>query len=153
IVLDTGAAESIVSTPYGRVMIAPKSTMMIDTRSAGHLRAVALAGNGSVEAGEKHFDLATGYELLSGNDLSDEELIPTDGIARGAALSAGITRGTAIKRTISLRQVMERDIMVAGSLVHVAGAHRTNQHRYAERIRKAAGAQNDLVCTELSPPG
>jgi hypothetical protein len=150
VVIDTGESEQIIGNNVGKVKVKPNSTVIIESRVPGHLRAVALTGRAEVEVQGRVVDLESGSEVLAGDELSEDEMVPADGIPRGEVLHAGITVGTAVSRKIALRGVIQRDVMIAGSLVHIEAAQGRLHSRYSQRVKLAADSQHSFK--DVLPP-
>ncbi len=152
-VVATSNQGKSIKTPQGNVELGPNSSAVVKVSVVGTVKVTALNGEGKLvsrtfnttpEKSESVTSFKAGEELVSNDDgLDDEELIPTDGIERGEAIIAGITKTgrTTVKRSISLNQVISKDIMINGSLIHVKGASRKLHREYAEGVRQQAAAQ------------
>ncbi len=136
-------AESVI-TPQGTVRVEPNSTTMVKVSSSGTLSAVSLNGSTALQQGQRSDSVTKiekGQELLSNqNGLEDEELIPVDGIDCGEVISAGLTKAggrTTVKRTVSIKQMVDKDIMINGSLIHVHGATAKQHKTYVENLKSS----------------
>jgi hypothetical protein len=114
------------------------------------LRVMAVAGGQTaVTVGKKIGDKANvgvkaGEELIVADSaLSDEELIPVDGIERGEVISANISiaSGTTVKRTFNLQEFHQKQIMVAGHMIQVGSVQNARRERLNNHIAQAASAQ------------
>ncbi len=171
LVVNTNSKACTVKTRQGDVTISPYSTAMVRVSGEGTVRAISLSGDGTYtpQAGPQDEFLSSmihfqqGEELLANNaGLDEEELISTDGIERGEALPVSITKTSrvALKRSISLRQFIDKDIMINGSLIHIRGASSKQYKAYVEKLRKSAYAQPPLrsiayvqsLGTNMRPP-
>lgn len=143
LVVDTGETPVSVQSPVGKVAVGKNSSVLLEVKSNGRTRVVSLAGANTIEGDNGSSNLRVGDELVAvTREVSQDEFIPIDGIARGEAIDAAITKsGKSIRRQVLLREVIERDIMINGSLLHVGGQKKAIHDRYQSRLRAAADQQ------------
>lgn len=157
IVLSTSDKESrSVRTPQGRITIGQSSAAVVKVAVTGTVSVTSMEGTKVLYQGKTEssaIEVNRGEELIANSDgLEDEELIPVDGIERGDAITMSLTRVSkkVVKRTVSLTQLIEKDVMINGSLIHIKGARKKTQADYAARIRDAAQAQESSALKPIA---
>lgn len=157
VVIDTGDKAVNIKTPEGTLSINPNSTVLVERSRTSRTRVVSLGGTGgtmNLKADNSAVNLSLGQELIaSETELPDEELIPADGIPRESALEGAIHKEKTrrIVSNLKVKHVLERDVMIAGCLVHVGGSHANKastarlQPRLASHLQAAAFTQGDTL--------
>ena len=146
-VVSTGKKSESLSTPEGELKVNPNSTVVVHVSVSGTVSAASLNGSTSLtkSGGESSISIEKGEELVSNKDgLEEEELIPVDGVERGEVITAGLTKqgGRAtVKRTVSVKQMISKDIMINGSLIHVRGATKKQHNSYVENLKSSSDSQ------------
>jgi hypothetical protein len=152
VVINATAQERQFKTAQGTVTVAKNSTAVVKVGRTSSLSAVSLQGQSRVELGGEPavvVELGTGDVLVDKPATADfeDEMVAVDGVPPGEFITAGIERrgGRQTKTThVSVREIVSKDIMINGSLVHVSGA-KSKQHRaYLRNLQKASkeGDQN-----------
>lgn len=147
-VVDTGEKGVIVQTAAGRVEINQNSTMLVEAPASGKMKVLALSGSSKLEIGGESKTLESGKEFIAGADLSEDEMVPADGIPCGEWVSASMTRARAYTRVVSLKKVVDLNVMISGSLVHIGGARPKAHQRYIGRVSQSANLQEQFVAIQ-----
>lgn len=142
---DNGKQGMTVFTNQAAVMIGADAAAVVDVHPGAPTRVMAVAGQGSSSTTVRTRDglvipLAAGQEVIIGQtDLSDEDLIPVDGMDR-EFVSGGIQVSSrkVAKDNFSLDEFMDKEIMVAGVPVRLGG----NNKRLHGKISAAAKRQS-----------
>ncbi len=140
ILVDNGKDGSVVRTSLAEVRLGAESTSLVESRPDGVTRILAVAGEVVVNPLDQKSPAVTlrpGQDLLlSERELADEELIPVEG---NTVVQASIEKRSShlVTRTLSLRQMTERNIMISGSMVHLSNGSRSQQRRLTEHIYRA----------------
>lgn len=144
-ITDNGKQGMTVFTQQAAVMIGADSAAVVDVHPGAPTRVMAVGGHGSASTTVRTRDglvipLAAGQEVIIGQtDLSDEDLIPVDGMDR-EFVSGGIQVSSrkVAKDNFSLDEFMDKEIMVAGVPVRLGGS---NNKRLHGKISAAAKRQ------------
>lgn len=151
VIVNATSLERTVHTAQGNVVVNKNSTAMINVSVSGTVSAVSLNGHcNMLYRGEPETSvlLAPGEQLVDRSDADpdEEELICANGLEHGEFISAGIERrGRSIKkRSISVKQLISKDIMINGSLIHITGATSKQQKLFHKNLLEGAEKQGAL---------
>jgi hypothetical protein len=162
IMADSGKSPMVITTKMGTVRIPADTTAIVTSTPGQPLRVMSVGGEAvtpievqsrGMGKDETPLKVAPGEELVvAENSLSDEDLIPVDGLDR-AIISGGITKSgsgksasRSMKNKISLKQVIDREPLIAGKSIRLGGGRRgAGFNRAAQRIAHAAKQQDPNV--------
>lgn len=150
-VVDGGKESVTVNTRCAAVLIQPESSALVDVVPGKPVRIMALAGEDNKAArvslkDGKEVNLNPGEELIVGDEsLSDEDLIPTDGIDR-QVVNAGLEiheKNMVAKEIFSLPELLEKDLIIAGHVVRLGGYGKAaGTNRLVNKIAVAAARRD-----------
>ncbi|MBI4533036.1 MAG: hypothetical protein HY711_03735, partial [Candidatus Melainabacteria bacterium] len=146
-----GKQNLLISTQQGNIEIPSDGTVIVERKPSGVIRVANLAGSDtivSIKSGQQSKSIAarTGEELVvADSTLSDEELIPVDGIEREPVGGAVVVSGVKIqKQKFNVQDMANKEALLL-----------CNMGCFSIAIRKKIDfiKQNNIGHEQLSPQG
>lgn len=152
LLVDSGSDQMVVEAGDSRITLPPQSSAAIDFSEGKPLRVMAVGGTEGrgIDVRDKKesaesVQVASGEELIIANGmLSQEDLIPVDGIGR-TEVSGGIAvHGKAYvrKNRLALDEFYKKEIAPRAASIRLSGSRRMAQQQLVSHVGVAARRQN-----------
>ncbi len=146
LVLSTNKKTKVIRTVQGIVTIGADSVAAVTVSARGTLTVDTISGTGEFvsKSQTERVALASGNALLTNQDeLSEEELIDANGSAGPVTGSVTKVSRNTLKRTIAVSRMIEKDIMINGSLIKVRAATTGQTSQYLRNLKHAKYDSNE----------